>query len=224
MELYEVMRHLSGSRDFHDLDVPDDVIYRALDSARFAPSGGNRQPWRIVIVRDSTTKMRLKELYQAPWDDYVAKRYGPDSELSEKRKKKLYEGNRFAATMEKTPVFLLVWADMSELELTDIDLDRPSIVGGGSVYPFVQNLQLAMRNEGVGTRITTLMVHKENAVREMVGAPKNTALAAVLLIGYPKHFPTKLSRRPVEDFAFTEQFGGPPLRAKDTKQDAGGYP
>ena len=218
-----MMRHLGGAREFEDRDVPDEVLHRVLDNARFAPSGGNRQPWRVVVVRDADQKRRLGDVYEAEWRKYVAQWYGPQDELSEDRKRKLDEGNRFAASIADVPVFLLIWAEMAALELTDRDLDRPSIVGGGSVYPFVHNIQLGLRQEGLGARITALMVHAETTVREMFDAPAGFALAAVLPVGYPRRVPTRLTRRPVEDFAFVGRFGGPPLRfAVNEPHDDGG--
>ena len=213
MELYDVMRYLGGARNFEDREVPDSVLYKVLEAARFAPSGGNRQPWRVVIVRDPGQKRWLGGVYEREWRKYVDQWYGPESELSEERRRKLHEGNRYSASMASVPVFLLVFAEIAALELTDRDLDRPSIVGGGSVYPFVHNIQLALREEGLGARITALMVHEEVAIVDMFGVPEGFALAAVVPVGYPTSVPTRLTRRPVEEFAFVGRYGEAPLRS-----------
>ena len=62
MDLYDVMRTTFAAREFTGEPLPDHVLYRILDNARFAPSGGNRQAVRIIVVRDQQTRDRLAEL------------------------------------------------------------------------------------------------------------------------------------------------------------------
>src|SRR5690606_7393842 len=61
-------------REFTDEPVPDDVLARVLDTARFAPSGGNRQGWRVVVVEDPAVRRRLRDLYLDGWYPYLAMR------------------------------------------------------------------------------------------------------------------------------------------------------
>src|SRR5262245_66291445 len=70
MDLYDAMRTTFSARDFTDDPISDDVIFKILDHARFAPSGGNRQGWRVIVVRDRATKERLSAL-----NEPAAKRY-----------------------------------------------------------------------------------------------------------------------------------------------------
>ena len=72
MELYDAMRTTPAVREFTDDPLPDDVLHRILDHARFAPSGGNRQGTRIVVVRDPATRERLAELNEPAVRRYVA--------------------------------------------------------------------------------------------------------------------------------------------------------
>ena len=62
MDLYDVMRTTHAVREFTDEPLHDDTLYRILDNARFAPSGGNRQGTHITVVRDAQTRQRLAEL------------------------------------------------------------------------------------------------------------------------------------------------------------------
>ncbi len=62
MELYDVMRTTFAAREFTSDPVSDDTLFRVLDHARFAPSGGNRQGWRVIVVRDRATKEALAAL------------------------------------------------------------------------------------------------------------------------------------------------------------------
>ena len=211
MDLIEAMRHMPGCRDYEDRDVDDAVLYRVFDNARFAPSGGNRQGWRVVVVRDPAVRRRLRELYQGPWGRYVAEHYGDLNSLTAVRRHWLDAGTQFANELDLVPVHLLVWVDVSVIAVTDINAGRPSVVAGGSIFPFIQNVQLAARAEGLGTRITTLLSYAEDEVRALVNAPDGLALAALVVMGWPLRLATKLNRRPVETFAVLDRFGGEPL-------------
>ena len=68
---YELMRCAPSTRRFTDEPVDPSVLRRALDNARFAPSGGNRQGWRVIVVTDQRLRTRMRELYERPWDEYM---------------------------------------------------------------------------------------------------------------------------------------------------------
>ena len=100
------------------------------------------------------------------------------------------------------------------LAVTDRDLQRQSIVGGGSVYPFVHNVLLGLRREGLGAALTTLIIPAEPAVKELLGIPEEHALAALIGVGYPAgSLPTKLRRKAVEEFATRDRFDGEPFKS-----------
>ena len=108
------------------------------------------------------------------------------------------------------PLHLVVGVRLDDLAVTDAELPRQSIVGGASIYPFVQNLLLALRAEGLGAAMTTLLVPAEEAVRELLGIPDEVALAAHVGVGHRTDpWPRRLARRPVQDFAFADRWGEP---------------
>src|SRR3954465_8831828 len=72
MELYDVMRTTGAVRRFTDDPVPDEVLERILDNARFAPSGGNRQGARVIVVRDRTTREAIVDLSVTGAQRYLA--------------------------------------------------------------------------------------------------------------------------------------------------------
>lgn len=91
-----------------------------------------------------------------------------------------------------------------------MELDRLSVVGGGSIYPTAQNFCLALRDQGVATALTTLLVHSEPRVKELLGIPDGVITAAHIAVGYPaRGFPAKLSRIPVDEIVFDETYGNP---------------
>jgi nitroreductase len=216
-ELYEVMRCAPSTRDFTDEPVPRDVLERVLDNARYAPSGGNRQGWRVIVITDPDIRRRLRELYQEPWDAYMVKTggraaldAGEASGLPKGRLRMLRGADEYARRFDRVPVHLLLGVDVGALAITDEALDRPSIVGGASVYPFVQNVLLGLRHEGLGAAFTTLLVPSEPAIRELLAIPDEVVLAGHISVGYRADpWPRQLSRNPVSEFAFGDRYGEP---------------
>jgi nitroreductase len=216
-ELYELMRCAPSTRRFTDEPVDPSVLRRALDNARFAPSGGNRQGWRVIVVTDQGLRTRMRELYQQPWDDYMVKTGGRAAldaddrdEPPAGRIRMLRAADEYARTLDRVPVHLVVGVAIDALVVTDAALDRPSIVGGASIYPFVQNLLLALRHEQLGASFTTLIVPAEPALRELLAIPDGIAVAGHIGVGHRADpWPSKLRRNPVAAFTFGERYGEP---------------
>lgn len=195
--------------------MPREVLERVLDNARFAPSGGNRQGWRVVVVTDRERRRRLRELYAEPWDQYMietggraALEAGEDSGLPPGRLRMLRGADEYAHNFDEVPVHLVICVVLEALAITDSELDRPSIVGGASIYPFVQNILLGLRREGLGTAFTTLLVPAEAEVRELLSIPDGVAIAGHISVGYRVDpWPRQLRRNPVSEFTFAERFG-----------------
>jgi nitroreductase len=205
------MRTCPSVREYLSRDVPDEVLYRIFEQARFAPNGGNRQGWRVVVVRDPAVRRQMRDLYQEPWREYVASRYPDPKALAPPARSRLAAGRWLAANLDHAPVFLAFWIDINVIEVTDANVAHPSVVAGGSIFPFVQNVQLALRNQGLGSRITTLLGQCQDQVRMLLAVPSEYALATVMLAGYPAKPSAKLSRKPVESFTSIDRFDGPPL-------------
>ena len=222
MDLYEVMRTTPATRAFTDEAVPDAVVHRILDHARFAPSGGNRQGWHVVLLRDHAVRRQIRQLYQLGWREYVAhvdaglvpfaprehgRWDGPAIDLEEARQ--VPRPHDFADTLDTVPVLLLLIAQLGSLACVDNGLGRQSIIGGASIYPFGHNILLAARNEGLGGVLTSVLVRQEPAVRALIGIPDDHAIAGLIALGYPVRTVRKLRRRPVEQFTTLDRFDGP---------------
>jgi len=210
MDALEAMRTIGANRFYLDKDVPDEVVYKAAESARFAPQGGNRQPVRLVVVRDRAKKERLAELYLPWWKAYFEAAEGGTRNLGEyaSARKALMNADDFAENFARHPLIIVVCAKLDALHITDLELDRPAVVGGASIYPYVQNLCIALRVEGVATTITSLLVGSEPEVKDLLEIPDDFITAAHVVAGYPaKGFPKKLTRAPVEETVFVDTFG-----------------
>ncbi|MEI8358024.1 MAG: hypothetical protein RL698_3432 [Pseudomonadota bacterium] len=207
MEFLDVLHTTPTCRYYRPDPVPDDVLRRVLDGARWAPTGGNRQGVRFLVVRDAARRRRLKELYLPLWEQY-AERSRDVSDVP--RPRMLANADHMARHLDEIPALIVVCARLADLLATDRHLDRLTIVGGASVYPAVQNVLLAARAEGLGTALTTLLCAVEPQVKELFGIPEGIATAALVALGWPERpFPQKLSRRPLEEICFAEDWGTP---------------
>ena len=207
MEFLDVLHTTPTCRYYRPDPVPDDVLRRVLDGARWAPTGGNRQGVRFLVVRDAARRRRLKELYLPLWEQY-AERSRDVSDVP--RPRVLANADHMARHLDEIPALIVVCARLADLLATDRHLDRLTIVGGASVYPAVQNVLLAARAEGLGTALTTLLCAVEPQVKELFGIPEGIATAALVALGWPERpFPQNLSRRPLEEICFAEDWGTP---------------
>lgn len=210
MDLTEAMRTTGTCRYFAPAPVPEDVLRRAFDAARFGPQGGNRQPVRWIVVRDAERKQTLQQLYLPMWEPYFAG-LNDGSVTAEALPKTVLDADYFARHFADAPVIVVVCAELAGLHPTDAELGRLSVVGGASIYPTMQNFCLALRAEGVASAVTTLLCHQEPDVRKLLDIPDEFITAAHVAVGYPaRGFPDKLTRHPVEDIVYSERFG-PPL-------------
>ena len=209
MELDEAMRTTGTCRYFRDDPVPDDVLYAAVEAARFGPQGGNRQPVRWIVVRDAARKKQLADLYLPMWEAYFAG-ISEGTVQANALPKTVLDADHFARHLHQVPAILVLCAETSGLHPTDTALGRLSVVGGASIYPTMQNLCLALRAQGVGSAVTTLLCIEEPKVREMLEIPDDFITAAHVAVGYPAtSFPRRLSRSPVEEIVSLERFGEP---------------
>ena len=189
MDLYEAMNSQRAVRRLRPDPIPEDVLGRIYEAATWAPTGGNVQPWRLVAVSDADKKQALRDLYAPRWADYSATYRDRIAHLDDaaraRAERTLAAGDHLAEHIGRVPVIAVFCFNPTIMALTDIDQDRPTVVGGGSVYPAVQNLLLACRNEGVGCVLTTLLCMDEPAVKALLAMPDDWYTCAHVPMGYP---------------------------------------
>lgn len=223
MDLIEALRTTGSIRKFSEQPVTDEVLCQVLNDARFAPSGGNRQAWHVIVVQNPQQRRAVRDLYLEAWHDYVAHVLAgliPFSPLAsdddrraalEKRAaaETLSRPDGFAESLDAVPVMLVVCADLRALAATDRDLERYQLVGGASIYPFIWNIMLAARERGLGGVMTTVATRNEAALLDALEIPTDFAVASVVALGYPQHRHTKLTRKSVAQFTTIDTFDGP---------------
>lgn len=227
VDLTEGLRTTGAVRDFDDRPVDDATLYRLLDTARFAPNGGNRQAWRAIVVKDLSLRATIRDHYLPGWYEYLAQvaagltpwAPGNDRELEARSVEgaagiaaRAGEGpGGFAEHFDRVPAMVVLLADLSKLAAVDRDSGRYTLVGGASIYPFAWSILLAARAEGLAGVMTTMAVKEERALREVLGLPESVVMAGVLALGWPTKQPTRLRREPVESFATVDRYDGPAL-------------
>ena len=216
MELYEVMRTTFACREFTGESLPADVLHRIIDNARFAPSGGNRQGWRVINVTDDVTKGRLADISLPTATRYLLQLQAGESPLNSIHPSAITDEqviaaeppDRLVAHIRNAPTLLVITVDLGLIASMDKDLDRVGLISGGSIYPLVWNILLAARSEGYGGTMTTWGVGSEPELKELLAIPEDWAVAAIVPLGKPKKQLTKLKRKPVEDILFEDSWGG----------------
>ncbi len=211
-DLYETMSTLRAVRRLRPDPVPDDVLERVLQAGCWSPTGGNQQPWRVIVVQDDSKKHELSEIYGPEWAKYakgfMERVSGLPADELEKWQRILSAGDYLADHLAEAPAILMFVADPRRMAITDAKLDRISMVGGGSVYPAVQNVMLACVAEGLGCTLTTLHCLREDDVKAALDIPPEWATVAMVPIGYPVgkgH--GSISRQPPAKMAYRDTFG-----------------
>lgn len=225
MDLHAALTTTGAIRDFTAVPVDDATLAHVLDVARFAPSGGNRQGWRVIVVKDPTIRRSLRDLYLTGWYDYLAQRAAgltPWSPLADRDAEARAVGGApaiaasaspdgFAERLDEVPVLLAITVDLAELAAVDRDLDRYTFAGAASVYPFAWSVLLAARDVGLGGVLTTMVIRREPDVRALLGVPDGHAIAALIALGHPVKSFSKLTRGPVSSFTTVDRYDGDPF-------------
>jgi nitroreductase len=160
------IRHLSAH------PVSDEVVETLLNAAIRAPSGGNRQPWRLLVIRDAAIKRQLGQWYLAAWQAAIA---GMETITQPYR-----HGAERAQQMATVPVLILAC-----IEHGTAGPGRGWITRGASISPAVQHLLLAARALGLGTVLTTLHTQYEHEIKALLRIPATVETAALMPVGYP---------------------------------------
>ena len=226
MELREALRTTGAVREFDGSEVDRETLHELLDTARFAPSGGNRQGWRVVVVEDPAVRRTLRDLYLGGWYEYLAiggEGLVPFAVVTDRDREAraianapavadAHRGEKgFAERLELAPALLVLLADLRQIAALDRDENGYTFVGGASVYPFAWSVLLAAHDAGLGGVLTTMIRRRDAEVRALLHVPDELAVAGLIVLGRPVARATRLRRQPVESFATVDAVDGRPL-------------
>jgi F420 biosynthesis protein FbiB-like protein len=203
MEFFEVVHTQRSIRQFKPDPVPDEAIWKILDAAIRAPSGGNTQPWSFLVVRDLAKREAIARAVRERMGDPAQGRAEAEHMDPVRRRMRL-ASIAFRENVTSAPVLIIPCLVAPTSPSSDVN----SLWAGSSIYAAVQNLMLAARALGLGTVLTTFNIRIEDVIRGEFGLPQDAKPVAVIPVGYPdgeRFGPT--TRKPVDSVTFWDQWG-----------------
>jgi nitroreductase len=202
-DVYDVMRTARAVRRFKDEPVPDAVLARCLEAATWAPSGGNQQPWRFVVLRSELARAAIAVGAAGALDViqrvYKMERPDPADDSARARSTNaVFEIHDRAADVPAAVLFTF-----RPLPAT------PPMLQGASIFPAMQNFLLACRNEGLGAVVTGWTATGEDELRAAVGIPEGWEVAALVVAGWPRGHHGPVRRKPLGEVASLDRWDVP---------------
>jgi nitroreductase len=202
-DLFEIMRTTRSMRRLRPDPVPAELIRKILEAGVSAPSGGNMQRWRFLVIRDPNVKETIGAYYKRAWDEVVSPRYRagePPPGTSRERFLRMLDAAQYLADhIHKAPLWIVPCLEGA----------NPTRTSGSSVYPAVQNMLLAARALGLGATLTTLYLSFEKEVEAALGLPPDVHSYALLPIGYPMGRFGPVRRISLAEVIYEDRWGQP---------------
>jgi nitroreductase len=207
-DLFHIMYTCRSMRRLKPDPVPEELIYKIIEAGIQAPSGGGVQAWRFVVVTDPEIKGKIAAIYQRGWS-IAEKQY---LEAGAALDKNMQAAAYLSAHLAEAPVHLFACLRARKIHLKR--LASPNAVNfarlmGGSIYPAVQNMLLACRAFGLGATLTSVTSQYDDEIRPILGLPDFLSTYALIPIGYPMGKFGPVTRVPVEQVTWHNQYGTP---------------
>ncbi len=201
MEIDHLLSTTRAVRRKLDLDRPvePEVLDECLNLALQAPTPGNVQAWRWLVVRDQDVKDRLSVLFREVGEAYLAER------ASAAPSRMLASGRHLLEVIDRVPVFVI--PVLAGRPAGDNAVDAAFY---GGIFPAVWNFQLALRSRGLGSTLTTYHLAREAEAAEILGIPEGHTQAGLLPVAYttvPDFKPA--ARSPLSEVAYLDHWGTP---------------
>jgi len=205
ISLFDAMKTMRAMRRLRPDPVPDELIRKIIEAGLCAPSGGDVQHWRFIVVKDPEIKKQIQLRYKRALDQLLP-RYQtappPPGKTEGQKQRMLNAVVHLTEHFHEAPV-LIVCCLVNDMAKA-IGLAKMS---GASIYPAVQNMLLAARGLGLGSTLTTRHLLLEKEVNEALGLPDNAETFAILPIGYPAGKFGPVSRQPLTAVTFQDRWG-----------------
>jgi nitroreductase len=201
-DVFETMETCRAMRRLKPDPVPDDLIAKILHAGTCAPSGGNAQKWRFLVLKDRKIKDAVTAWYKKAYDEIIGPRYSsvaPPPGVSPEKFKRQHDAVSYLTDhFAEAPVWIVACLE---------DGPTPNRMAGASIYPAVQNMLLAARALGLGATLTTLYLSFEKEAEAALGLPADWHSYAILPIGYPMGRFGPVRRIALADVVFEDRWG-----------------
>ena len=203
-DLFETMENCRAMRRLKPDPVPDELVAKILRAGISAPSGGNTQKWRFLVIKDRKIKEGVQVIYKRAFDEWIGPRYltsePPPGVTKEQYLRQHAAVSYLTDHFHEAPVWIVACLE---------DGANPNRSAGASIYPAVQNILLAARALGLGATLTTRHTMYAAEVDAILGLPENVTALAIVPIGYPDSGFSRVRRGPIEDVVYRDRWGAP---------------
>lgn len=202
-DIWTVMETATAVRRYRDEPVDDETLGKCLRAASWAPSGGNQQPWRFVVLRSERARAIVTDAAHRTWEE-LQQFYGvspPEDGASDPKSRMLRSMAEHMRIGGAAPG-LVLFCVRPQAGASDLQQ-------GGSIFPAVQNFLLAARAQGLGAAITLWHSSCEAQLRSLVGIPDDWMLAALVTVGWPAGRHRTVSRKPLPEVAAVDRWDQP---------------
>jgi nitroreductase len=200
--VFEIIHSMRAMRRLKPDPVPDDLIRQILLAGQAAPSGGNNQRWRFLVLKDPEIKKKVQVYYKKAYDEVVGPRYATSPPPPGANAAGYQRQNRAVQYLtdhyHEAPVWIVACLE---------DGSNPNRSAGSSIYPAVQNMLLAARALGLGSTLTTRHITYEKEVDAAMGIPPGYHSYAILPIGYPMGRFGPVGRGPLSEVVYLDGWG-----------------
>ena len=202
-DIFEILHTTRAMRRLKPDPVPDALVRQILDAGIRAPSGGNNQTWRFLVIKDIEIKKRVQVIYKKAYETVIGPRYSSATPPPGSDKAK-YDRQHSAVEYlthhyHEAPVWIVACIEHGD--------DTPNRMSGASIYPAVQNMLLAARALGLGATLTTRHMIYADESDEALGLPPGVRSYAILPIGYPMGNFGPVGRGDLGDFVYQDRWG-----------------
>ncbi len=193
-DILDIIKQRRSVKEYSSKEIPENVLSRILEGARWAPSSHNAQPWRFIVIRDSSLKKRLAEEMANRWD----------KDMSSNGKTKERRERLIRSSVEKfgnSPIVILACLTREEMDDYPDEKRKEAeyIMGVQSLAAAIQNILLVAHDEGLGACWFCAPLFCQNIVRTVLKIPQHSDPQALITLGYSTANPDPPPRKSLEE-------------------------
>ncbi len=187
--------------------VPKQLIRDCLELTLQAPTGGNRQGWRWLVVTDAECRQALAEIYREGAGSYLEDAYQKAIADGAAQDGRVYDSARYLAErLQDVPVHVIPCIGVDHLPAEPPRQVWPGLMG--SIMPAVWSFQLALRARGLGSVLTTLHLNRADDAARLLGIPDGIMQVGLLPVAYTIGTEFKPAKRPpLDEITYWEHWG-----------------
>jgi FMN reductase (NADPH) len=208
----ELLKSRRSIRAYKPDPIPDEYIQKIIEAARWAPSGGNSQPWEFIVIKKKELKDRIADLFIKSLD------LVREAELTREKEMRVpaLVGKMMGPGFKNAPVLILLCGDPRVNEAFPFVIFQKY---GHEV--FISNLasaflcmQLAAKTLGLGSQwVSAAGSFMEDDLKELLNIPKGVKIYDMMAVGYPAYQLGPRSPRKIDEMTHYDRYDRTKLRS-----------